>query len=215
MFNSNHSMILSIVIAVSTTTLARCDDTSAIDSSTSNWKVEFEPVPEILRWHCAALQSGQGLVVKRVHEDFNAPYRLLAGDVLLSVSGIPIRSINDLPGTPISQLPLTAVVMRRGQIKTLGQSRPIVGWPRNNARFPGPAMMQDLAKVGVYASASAGGNESVSVSQNGDQISIDMSLPQLHAGNIRYRGTRDQIQREVESSNLPPAAIQRVLDAIR
>ncbi len=81
--------------------------------------------------------------------------------------------------------------------------------------FKVPATVPGWAKAGVYASAQAGNNESVSVSRNGDQFSIDMSLPNLHAGNISYRGTRDQIQREVENSNLPPAAIERVLEAIQ
>lgn len=194
-------MILGVVLAVSTATIARSDDNTAIVPPTSVWNVEFEPVPEILRMHCVPLQSGpfqsgQGLVVKQVSQAFDASCQLRAGDILLSASGMPIRSVQDLP----SRLPTQVVVMRRGQIILLGQRS---------------AMMQGGPSSGVSASAYAGNNESVSVSQNGDQISVDMSLPSLHAGNIRYRGTRNQIQRKVQSSSLPPAAIERVLEAIR
>ncbi|KAA1260763.1 hypothetical protein LF1_33040 [Rubripirellula obstinata] len=210
MFNSTHSIILSIVLTLSVPTIARCDDAVTTNSQTSNWNIEFEPVPEILRLHCPPLQSGQGLVVKRIGDDFDAQFQLNAGDILLSASGIAIRNVGDLPG----QVPAHVMVMRRGQITPLGQGRRFCGWNGYRPGFMNPAMMQQR-QGGVSASSYADGNESVSVSQSGNQISLDMSLPGLDAGNISYRGTRDQIQREVESSNLPPAAIQRVLEAIQ
>jgi hypothetical protein len=227
MFNSNHSIVLSIALAISTTSIARCGDAVTTDSQTIRWNIEFEPVPEILRMHFRSLQEGHGLLVKRVHTDPNRLYEFLAGDILLSVAGKPIRSINDLPTTPSNNFPVTVIVMRQGQIQPLRKDYSKSCWPGHRpmsrslpmfmdpGTFKVPATVPGWAKAGVYASAQAGNNESVSVSRNGDQFSIDMSLPNLHAGNISYRGTRDQIQREVENSNLPPAAIERVLEAIQ
>ncbi len=67
---------------------------------------------------------------------------------------------------------------------------------------------------GVSANSFSGGNESVSVSRNGDQISLDMSLPDLTDKPIRLRGSIDQIRKELQASGLSAAAKQRVMQAI-
>lgn len=72
----------------------------------------------------------------------------------------------------------------------------------------------DFGGPSVFASAYAGNNESVSVSQQGDQWSIEMSLPDLHDETIRYRGTAAEIHQQVQSSNLPPQVVDRVLAVI-
>jgi hypothetical protein len=72
----------------------------------------------------------------------------------------------------------------------------------------------DFGGQGVAASAYAGNNESVSVSQQGDQWSIEMSLPDLHDETIRYDGTAAEIHQQVQRSDLPPQVVDRVLAMI-
>ena len=98
------------------------------------------------------------------------------------------------------------LVLRRGQVMPLGYPTASRGWNP----FASPRM-----GASVSASAFSTGSESVSISQNGNEILIEMSLPDLEAAPIRYRGTAEQIEQQVRNSNLSPAARQRVLDAIR
>jgi hypothetical protein len=178
-----------------------------------NWQMHVERVPQLLRMHCPALSSHDGLVVGRIDPRGAAAltYGLNRGDILLRVGEEPIVGFGSLPRYPGEDL----TVMRAGQVITL----PAREVDPNALAKPRPLPWQHrypLARMsGVAASAFASGNESVSVAQNGDQITIEMSLPELESNPIRFQGTRDEITRDVESSKLSPAAQQRVLQAIR
>ncbi|MCC9643411.1 hypothetical protein LOC71_14090 [Rhodopirellula sp. JC740] len=183
------------------------------------WKVQFTRVPPLLAMHLPMLAGDRGLVVKEVADE-NADNSLLQeGDVLLAVDGRPVVAGQGVP--PMAQANI--VVLRRGQSVTL----PVHTLPAHtlNGRIhqshtlqpgfaPYPWLQPRFAAPSVTASAYAGGNESVSVSQNGDQILVEMDLPQLHNGPLRYRGTREQIEEEVRNSNLAPAVRRRVMEAI-
>ncbi len=165
------------------------------------WGIEFGEVPELLRMHVPALRSGSGIVVQRI-DDGDAPAAgLQVGDVLMAIDVVSIASVDQLPQTPQRNL----TVLRRGRIVPLG----VMQSSYSSVPFALPRL------PGVSVSAFASGNESVSVSQNGNEILIEMSLPELASKPIRYRGTAEQIRREVQRSNLPPAARERVLEAIR
>ena len=228
MSKSIASAIGAFMLIASLSTVAHSEDSPTNEQPMIRWNVEFENVPQILHMHCQIPESVDGLLVKRISKGFRGPVRLRQGDIVLFSGGTPVRSIDDLP----QQMPADLIVMRRGQVMPLTASPATGGWNqiesilRNENRglgtlpcmtFPGGAGMpfppQQLG--GVSASAFAGNNESVSVSQNGDQISIEMSLPGLHAEKLQYRGTLSQIEQEVQRSNLPAAAKQRVLEAIR
>ncbi|WP_047815965.1 hypothetical protein [Rhodopirellula islandica] len=172
------------------------------------WKVQFAPVPELLRVHCPMIAPGHGLVVEQVVESKDAPFQLQRGDVLMSVDGRPVLEREGAP----KLARMTVLVMRRGQmtpVSSPAQSQFAVPVPRMSQwAFPG------RTGVAVSSSAFSGSNESVSVSQNGDQVSLDLDLPDLHPARLRYQGTRDQIEDEVRSSNLAPAVRRRVLEAI-
>ena len=66
---------------------------------------------------------------------------------------------------------------------------------------------------GAFASSSASGNESMSVSQAGDQISIEMSSPDGGAP-IRLRGTMDQVEQQMRNQALSPATRQKIRRAL-
>ena len=228
MYKSITSVICSFMLIASLTDVAHSEDSPTNKRPLIRWNVEFETVPKILRMHCPTPKSVDGLLVKQLGNDFRGPVQLRHGDVVLFAGGTPVSSIDDLP----QQMPADLVVMRRGQVMPLTASPATRGWNqikptlRNPNRglgtlpcmtFPGGAGMPFPAQQGggVSASSYAGNNESVSVSQNGNQISIDMSLPSLHAEKLQFRGTLSQIEQEVNRSNLPAAAKQRVLDAVR
>ncbi|MCC9658196.1 PDZ domain-containing protein [Rhodopirellula halodulae] len=182
--------------------------------SHSQWKVQFTRVPPLLAMHLPMLAGDRGLVVKEAADE-NADNSLLQeGDVLLAVDGRPVVAGQGVP--PMAQANI--VVLRRGQTVTL----PVHSLDRQMRQSHGPQpgfapypwLQPRFAAPSVTASAYAGGNESVSVSQNGDQILIEMDLPQLHNGPLRYRGTREQIEEEVRNSNLAPAVRRRVMEAI-
>jgi hypothetical protein len=180
----------------------------AADSLHPEWKVQFAPVPELLRLHCPMIAPGHGLVVERVGDVKDAPFRLKRGDVLMSVDGMPVLERDGAP----KLARLHVLVLRRGQMTPIGnsgQSQFNQSMPRMSQwAFPG------RTTASVSTSAFAGSNESVSVSQNGDQVSVSLDLPNLHPAPLRYQGTRDQIEDEVRNSNLAPAVRRRVLEAI-
>lgn len=185
----------------------------AVDSLHPDWKVKFAPVPELLRMHCPMLTPGHGLVVEQVVESKDAPFRLKRGDVLMSVDGMPVLERDGAPKLARTNV----LVMRRGQMIPVHSARRAQA---NGSQFgqPFPRMNQwslpGRTGVAVSTSAFAGSNESVSVSQNGDQVTVNLDLPNLHPAPLRYQGTRDQIEDEVRNSNLAPAVRRRVLEAI-
>ena len=209
--------ILSLALAMQVTRPAKCDDAPSEDSQIAAtqpttienqpryhaaWGVEFRSVPQLLRMHIPALHGGHGLVVHRIAKDSAAANMLKVGDVLMTADGKPVKSFESLPANMTPDV----LVLRRGQVMPLGYPTASRGWNP----FASPRM-----GASVSASAFSTGSESVSISQNGNEILIEMSLPDLEAAPIRYRGTAEQIEQQVRNSNLSPAARQRVLDAIR
>ncbi|MFK8110814.1 MAG: hypothetical protein AB8B91_01350 [Rubripirellula sp.] len=181
-----------------------------------NWNVRFAPVPKMLRLHVPELQAGHGVLISR---GSNVPssgifYRLQSGDVLLAVGARNIHGMDSIPERPSG----TLAVLRRGAVIPV---RPIAGcimppFPRQRGLgLPTQQLGINPWSGGVSAVATSSGNESVSVSQNGNQISLEMSLPDLESQTIRYQGTRESIRRQVESSQLSPAARQRVMEALQ
>ena len=208
--------ILSLALVMQLTKPALCDDAANDETQSprpqsahveneprfhSGWGAEFRAVPGLLRMHVPALHSGHGLVVHRIAKDA-ATSMLQVGDVVLSTDGKPVKSLESLPANMTPDV----LVLRRGQVMPLGYPTAQRGWHP----YATPRM-----GASVSTSAFSTGNESVSISQNGNEILIEMSLPDLEAAPIRYRGTAEQIEQQVRNSNLSPAARQRVLDAIR
>ncbi len=178
-----------------------------------NWQVEFCSVPKLLRMHCPALPAEQGVLISRI--DPNGPaamfYDLQVGDIVVTADGEAVFGMASLPESPGANL----MVLRGGEVIQVDARAvsPVDSIAKQSPRPMNPAMPQ--GQLGTSATAYSSGNESVSVAQNGDQITLEMSLPQLQSAPIRFQGTRQQIMRDVQDSKLSPAARQRVLQAIR
>lgn len=178
-----------------------------------NWQMQVERVPQLLRMHLPALGSNDGLVVGRIDPRGAAAmtYGLHRGDILLRVGEETIVGFGSLPRSLGEDL----IVMRAGQVITLPAREVDPAALTKPRAYPWQHRFAPARMPGVAASAFASGSESVSVAQNGDQITIEMSLPELESKPIRFQGTRDEITRDVQSSTLSPATQQRVLQAIR
>ena len=179
-----------------------------------NWLVEFCSVPRLLRMHVPALPAEQGVLINRIAPNGPAAlcYDLHVGDILLTADGEPVFGMASLPESPGTEL----TVLRGGEeisveARAVCPPQPLADLRPQSLPLAAPQGNPYGASVSAFSSA----NESVSVSQNGDQITLEMSLPTLQSAPIRFRGTRQQITRDVEASKLSPAARQRVLQAIR
>ncbi len=178
------------------------------------WLTEFCTVPKLLRMHCEVLPPEQGVLISRIERRGPAAmlYDLQVGDVLLSADGESVFGMASLPEFPGAKL----TVMRAGEVISI---EPRAACPPdtivNQQPLPWAPAVPTGNGYGVSASAFASGHESVSVARNGDEITLEMSLPELQSAPIRFRGTREQITHEVQNSKLSPAARQRVLQAIR
>ena len=179
-----------------------------------SWQVEFCTVPKLLRMHCPMLPAEQGVLISRISRRGTAAqvYDLRVGDVLLSAGGEPVFGMASLP-----EFPGAALTVMRGGEEVAIEARDVspTDLMTNQQRLPLAAVVPQANPFGASATAYASGNESVSVSQNGDQITLEMSLPELQSAPIRFRGTREQIMRDVQDSKLSPAVRQKVLQAIR
>ena len=179
-----------------------------------SWQVEFCTVPKLLRMHCSILPPEQGVLISRISRRGPAAmiYDLHVGDVLLTADGEAVFGMASLPEFPGASL----TAMRGGEEISIEPRAVCPPDPTvNQQRLPLAAAVPQGNPIGATASAYSSGNESVSIAQNGDQITLEMSLPELQSGPIRFRGTRQQIIRDVQESKLSPAARQRVLQAIR
>lgn len=177
------------------------------------WGVEFQPVPQLLRLHCPLVRSGQGLLVARVDPDNRSPVcrDLRAGDVLLSINDEALWDVATLPESPSG----TLRVMRAGEEIAI-QLRPESPnhAQRPNRRRAPFELARQLPASAAIASAFASDGESVAVAQQGDQITLEMSLPSLESAPIRFQGTREEILQQLEISSLSPAAKQRVRQSL-
>lgn len=196
-------------------------------------QLRLEPIPELMRIHLPAIGKHRGQLVMKVPRGSVADrIGVRPGDLLLETGGKQL-----LEGKPLGQLneDFPTVVMRRGQTMVLGgRARRNAGWGLPNlpadllAEAQMPAWMNNPAfqpgrdfsgySGGVTASSSSTssgfGSEAVSVSRAGNQISLEMSLPELGGQNIRMSGTVAELLTELRQSDLPEAAKRRVRAAI-
>jgi len=112
-------------------------------------------------------------------------------------------------------VPYPGFVPGRGYAPIPG-SGPLPG--PNSARrqtFSPVPMPSSIGPNGASAIAFASGNENVSVSQVGDQMVIEMQSPDIGPGQLRMKGTRQQILDELNQSDLSPAAKRKVRQALQ
>ncbi len=185
----------------------------------SEWHVAYRPVPELLRMHLPRLPHDLGLLICEVPATtpIEQPYDLRVGDIVVAYAGAKLRSEDPLPQA--MDEPVT--IIRGGRLMTLPARHDVAGGHVSPLRYrwlgPSgrPTPRAGVGRSSSSVSAVASGNESVSVSQSGDQIAVEMSLPQLSRAPIRLRGTRQQILDQMDQAGYSPAVRQRVLDAIR
>lgn len=182
-----------------------------------------------------------GVIVKSVAPDSEAEKAgLRTGDILLEAGGRLVIAGEPLDRMDSSQ---PIVVLRRGQARVLGPAAmnvPPVGPGRWGPRGWGPEQWDTVqgrlsvplrvprkrvpwrkvapAGPGVSISSSAvtsGANgRAVSIGRAGDQVSLELSLPGLSNGPIRFQGTLEEIERELQVSDLSEAAKQEVRAAL-
>ena len=107
--------------------------------------------------------------------------------------------------------------VRRMMERMLQQSRnqPGIGLPPSwdQPESDGTESYGTMPRSGAYAASSASGNESMSVSRAGEQISIEMSSPGGGAP-IRLKGTMDQVEQQMRDQGLSPATKQKIRRAL-
>lgn len=192
--HTSTAMLLALTLL---TPMASADDDTT--PPTATWQMSLGPVPELLRIHFPMLPRDSVVLVHQVHPTgIAAEWGVQPGDLLLEVDRRPLQSAAQMPTTNQCRQML---ILRRGRISVL-----------NNPVLQAPAP-RATTSAAVSAISFAGGNESVSVSQSGDQILIEMSIPEAF-GPIRFRGTRQEIVTAVDSSDLSAAAKRKVLTTI-
>ena len=175
--------------------------------------VELKPVPQILRLHLPILGQHRGVLIASVQPG-SVPEKagLRGGDVLLEAGGKAV-----IAGDPLAQLDASfpMVVIRRGRTRVL---HPGFFDGAADSLMP-PAMMFNPSVPGSVSSAvssvSGAGGRSVSVSRAGEQIALEMSIPDLAEGPIRFRGTSQEIRRQLDSSSLSEPAKREVRQALQ
>jgi hypothetical protein len=199
------------------------DPLSATDART----FESLSIPPLLRMHLPMLRPGTGRLVQFVPPGSEAErLGLRTGDVLLRAGGRAVSSNVEFRPNG-AQLPL--LVIRRGRTIELpsqfgrpGFSQPFRrGFPPEFVPMPGPqrgAWNRPRARSGVAvssASVSSASGQAVSISRAGDQISLEMRLPQFTSQPIRLNGTLAEIEQQLQASDLPEPAKQQVRQSLR
>ena len=187
------------------------------DADPSPPELGLEAVPELLRLHLPMLGRNSGVLVRSVTPGTDADRAgLRNGDIILEAGGRPI-----IEGQPLSQADaaLPSVVLRRGRPLVLNPTAPEMRMfdPRFAGGFLGDPRMQP-SSVGSVSSASsfAGpGGQAVSISRNGAQLSLEMSIPAFAKNPIRLRGTIAEIERKLQTGPFPEAVKQQVRQALR
>lgn len=195
--------------------LPAADKMDAVDGATYDqaWSVTIAQPPEILRLHCPPLRGEAGVWVRKVDPNGQAAARgIRTGDILLRADGRTLAASKRLPA-PDQVLDL--VVLRQGQIRFIAPVLP--NFPKVHA---GDDWMLDRsvstsAFSGDFAGAFANDESgAVAVSQVGDQINLQMTLPELGDQPVRFRGTRQQIEQQLQKSTLTADGKQRVRRAL-
>ncbi|QEF96074.1 hypothetical protein Mal15_01000 [Stieleria maiorica] len=176
-------------------------------------ELTLKPVPPLLRLHLPILGRQRGVLIESVlPESAAAKTGLRDGDILLEAGGRAVLADDSLD-TPDSSFPI--VVLRRGRTRVL---HPTVAEHRFFDRMFGPPIPGN-PPTGTSASASAissgSGSRAVSISRAGDQIAIEMSLPELADDPIRLRGTAAEIEQQLQQSAIGEAVKREVRDALR
>ncbi|TWU57009.1 hypothetical protein Poly51_29300 [Rubripirellula tenax] len=195
------------------------------------WGMTLTEMPELLRMHLPLLRPHKGMVVESVAEGSRAAeLGLRVGDILTEIDQRPVQAASDL-GNANPRIGL--MVIRRGVPKMLVAgmgNRPGAMLPNVN-RFPviqpnRPAMGRSFSPLGTspgtrssasssVSSSVSGNGESVSVSQNGDQIMLDIASSDPNVGRVRMSGTIAEIQDQLENGELSDGAKAAVRRALR
>ena len=174
------------------------------------------PVPALLRLHLPILGETQGVLVESVTAGSAAHKTgLRPGDVLLEAGG---RGV--IQGDAFKEMDawFPMVVIRRGRTQVLRPGgMPPRGWIGQMGRLFTPSIDDHAGGVSVTSSASSSGlgNRAVSVSRAGDQIALEISLPDLVDGPIRMQGTAAEIERQLQTSTLSPPAKREIRAALQ
>jgi len=170
-------------------------------------EIVWAEVPQLLRMHVVMLGPKAGIVCESLAPGSEAEsIGLRAGDILLENGGRRVKNVDHLAQI---QLRPPLVVLRQGQIRVLPPTFAALPGVQPNSAIAGPrASVSASAASSAQAGRSAG--RAVSISQAGDQISLEMSLPRWVDRPIRFQGTRAQIQRELALSDLPAGAKREV-----
>ncbi|QDV47380.1 hypothetical protein Enr13x_72890 [Stieleria neptunia] len=176
-------------------------------------ELTLQPVPALLRLHLPILGEQRGVLVEAVAaESAAAGAGLRAGDVILEAGGRAVIT-GDALEQPDPAFPI--VVLRRGRTQVL---QPAATENRFFDRMFGPPMpgnRRSGTSVSSSAISSGSGSRAVSVSRAGDQIAIEMSLPELAEGPIRFRGTAAEIEQQLRQSTLGEAVKREVRTVLR
>ena len=206
------------------------------DLPTDSWGVKVDKIPDILRMHCPPLRGDVGVLITQVLPDSPAARTgLRPGDVVLDVQGVPVESASELPNPAGLFQPPRIRVLREGRVHNLGQPflaagpnqsgdqiKQMVEQMMRQSRRQAEAMVPSIAvppgyatmpRTGAYASSSAMGSESMSVSRANDQISIEMSSSD-GGGTIRLQGTMDEIEQQMQAQQLSPETRNKVRRAL-
>lgn len=181
----------------------------------ATWGMETAEIPSLLRLHCPVLVGDLGVLVDKCHENSLATrLGLQPGDVILEINGLPVSASRILPPAgPMSVL----IVLRRGQPTVLTAppataDLPIDGLPGTPWRIPD--QLPSAWSGGVTASSFATGNQAISVSRAGNQVSIEIADPEISKQPLRFSGTPDQIEQQLQRSSLNAASKQTVRQAL-
>ncbi|TWU57705.1 PDZ domain-containing protein [Rubripirellula reticaptiva] len=229
--------IAAALLTVTATTLPAQNDplTAIADNSIANeWGMALTEVPELLRMHLPLLRPDTGMVIESVTAGSPAAeMRLRAGDILTEVDQNPVRTSADL-GHPNPRIGL--MVIRRGipEMLVAGGEIRRMPMPRWNNRFPANQANRGVmgggssavgSSPGTRQSASSsvsssvsGDGESVSVSQSGNQVSLDIASSNPNIGRVRLSGTIAEIQEQLQNGDLTDdvkAAVRRALRGAR
>jgi hypothetical protein len=175
-------------------------------------------VPDLLRLHLPILQPDHGVLVESVVKgSATEKAGIRAGDVLLEAGGRLLRTGDSLgPMDPSSPI----VVLRRGRTRILRPEDPQLDFfgalpspffggfgpfDRPERVFPHQA-----ASVSSSAISSGAGGRAVSISRAGDQISLEMSMPEVADGKIRLHGTALEIEQQLQASEWNEAVKRQV-----
>ncbi|PAY20438.1 hypothetical protein CKO51_06270 [Rhodopirellula sp. SM50] len=176
-------------------------------------ELTLQPVPTLLRLHLPILGEQRGVLVEAVAAGSAAAGTgLRAGDVILEAGGRAIIA-GDALQRPDPAFPI--VVLRRGRTRVLYPGAMENGFMDQMFTPPVPADQPGGTSVSSSAIRSGSGSRAVSVSRAGDQFAIEMSLPELAEGPIRFRGTAAEIEQQLRQSTLGEAVKREVRTVLR